>query len=290
MDVKCSICGDELLSSEVDTVKEKGRQTLIASSEKRKDGKADIFRTVKQILIHQKCRKLYTNEKSINAYVKKTEKKTLVKPPTENYSSFHPSEQFDFKTKCMFCAQEITKEFLINESKKPRGRRIEISNVRSNTNINTGITKAAEKMNDDWSREVTSRIRGVDLVGEGARYHRPCYGKFCRPRASGKPSGRPLDESIKSSMERIFNYLEENKDDCEFSLSELRDVVDDDPPTNVTIKKKLVEKYGDDIVITSHVGRTPIISFRNNEVLDNSRNQEKQQDEETEPMRKKLCQ
>lgn len=59
-------------------------------------------------------------------------------------------------------------------------------------------------------------------------------------------------------MDRIYEYLEENKDQCQFSLRELSNVVEN-PPSDGTIKKKLTEKYGEDIVITSLVGRTPII-------------------------------
>ncbi|KMQ87741.1 hypothetical protein RF55_12897 [Lasius niger] len=85
-------------------------------------------------------------------------------------------------------------------------------------------------------------------------------------------------------MDRIYECLEENKDQCQFSLRELSNVVEN-PPSDGTIKKKLTEKYGEDIVITSLVGRTSIICFRNHQVLLDSWYQDKKHDEAAERLR-----
>lgn len=127
--------------------------------------------------------------------------------------------------------------------------------------------------------KVLKRVEGVELHLVGAQYHQRCFSSFCLPtRPSGASSGRPTEPHVSSSMARIFEYLEENKDQCQFSLRELSSLVDD-PPSDSTLKAKLQEKYKEDIVITSLVGRTPIICFRNHAVLLESWYQNRKQNE-----------
>ncbi|KYN28333.1 hypothetical protein ALC57_02246 [Trachymyrmex cornetzi] len=63
-------------------------------------------------------------------------------------------------------------------------------------------------------------------------------------------------------METIYNYLE-NSDDCQFSLHELINQIEGYVPHETTIKHKLKEKYGDDIIITVNRKKTPTVCFRN---------------------------
>lgn len=50
-------------------------------------------------------------------------------------------------------------------------------------------------------------------------------------------------------MEKIYAYIE-NNDDCQFTLAELKDVCKNFIPDEKTIKSKLIERYGEKIVIT----------------------------------------
>lgn len=81
------------------------------------------------------------------------------------------------------------------------------------------------------------RIQGFDLQVVGAQYHQRCYSSFCLPNRPSKDIvGRPPTASVSSAMDPIFEYLEENKDQCQFSLRELSSLVDD-PPSDATLKK-----------------------------------------------------
>lgn len=125
----------------------------------------------------------------------------------------------------------------------------------------------------------------MDLVAEVAQYHRPCYARFCLPtRSSGATLGRPEDAEIADGMARVYKYLQENEDKCQFSLRELSSLLDN-PPSDATLKRKLIEHYGDDLVITSLVGRTPIVSFRTHHVLLDSWYKNKYSNEAEERMR-----
>ena len=111
------------------------------------------------------------------------------------------------------------------------------------------------------------RIAGVDLVAVEAQYHQQCYSRFCLPkRIVHVKLGRPEEPRVKNALDRIFQYIEDNHDQCQFSLRELCSLVDD-PPTEKTLKKKLYEKYGDDITIASECERTSIVCFHPHHVL-----------------------
>lgn len=99
----------------------------------------------------------------------------------------------------------------------------------------------------------------TDLVAAEAKYHQNCLNKFNLPVSRGKKSGRP--ENVAAAMEKIFSFLE-NNEDSQFTLNELKEVVSDYLPDNKTIKKKLEEKYGDRIIITTKKTGFTIISFR----------------------------
>lgn len=67
-------------------------------------------------------------------------------------------------------------------------------------------------------------------------------------------------------MDKIFHYIEKNKDQCQFTLRELSNLIDD-APSDPTIKSKLIEKYENNIVIHSKPGRATIVSIRDHQDL-----------------------
>lgn len=130
-----------------------------------------------------------------------------------------------------------------------------------------------------------ARIENVDLVAAEAQYHRPCYMKFCTSsRRSTGTIGRPISENVSSAMDIIYQYLDENREKCQFTLGELSNLVED-PPSNSTIKRRLTEKYGNNIVIRSKSGCTTTISLRNHQDLKDSWYENRLPEEESERSR-----
>jgi len=83
--------------------------------------------------------------------------------------------------------------------------------------------KVAENRSDGVAKSVLGRIQyEYDLIAAEARYHNDCYNSFLRPSSGGK-IGRPEDNNITLVMEKIFLYIENNKD-CQFSLQELKGI------------------------------------------------------------------
>ena len=74
---------------------------------------------------------------------------------------------------------------------------------------------------------------------------------------------------VDAAMEQIYKYIEEN-DDCQFTLQELKNVITTEHiPDEKTIKKRLIERFHDDIIISTKFGSNTIICFKkiNHDVL-----------------------
>ena len=72
--------------------------------------------------------------------------------------------------------------------------------------------------------------------------------------------GRPLDEDIDEAINYIFYKLEEG-DVCEYSLDELREDYVGYMPSTRTIKGRLEEEFGENIVVSMQ-NLEPTVCFR----------------------------
>jgi len=130
---------------------------------------------------------------------------------------------FNFKLTCFFCAENIDDNFLKNENKKRR----KVFNVRSLT-LRDSILQMALKKDDEFGKIVWKRvISEPDLVAAEAIYHHDCYVKFSR--TSSIPTqkrGRPKVSNISEAMDIIFKYIEESEE-CQFSIDDLIEELDD---------------------------------------------------------------
>lgn len=97
----------------VNTVKEKGIASFIEASKKRKDGKGSCLKGQTSVRVHDKCRKSYTDERSIIAFLKKSEELLTAKP----HLTRSVGARFSFRSHCFICGLEITNSFLVAENK-----------------------------------------------------------------------------------------------------------------------------------------------------------------------------
>ncbi|KMQ83773.1 hypothetical protein RF55_19127 [Lasius niger] len=129
--------------------------------------------------------------------------------------------------------------------------------------VKENILEAARKRGDTWGEAVSMRITNVaDLVAAEGRYHGSCIRKFFHSLKTYEVSGRPETEYAKTVIDFISSFLEEHRDKCQFSLTEILKGYEGVIPTNNTLRKKLQEKYGDDIIFTIKQNREFILSFR----------------------------
>ncbi|GBL89407.1 hypothetical protein AVEN_134174-1 [Araneus ventricosus] len=103
---KCSLCEVYVVTDKCG-VGEKGIDGLIKASIARKDGKHELFKGQKKIVLHASCRKKYTRPQSITRDLKIA---VLDKQPLTSSSTpcLRSSQlEFDFKSKCL-CAVMVS--------------------------------------------------------------------------------------------------------------------------------------------------------------------------------------
>ncbi|GBP90495.1 hypothetical protein EVAR_56732_1 [Eumeta japonica] len=73
----------------------------------------------------------------------------------------------------------------------------------------------------------------------------------------------PYASEIDTAMQYIYSYLEENSEECQFSLEELMTKIEGDYHPHIKIvKTQLLKKYGDDILIAVTANEAPVVCFR----------------------------
>lgn len=254
----CFICGLSLQEGEIVLVKERGVQTLRSSSAALKNSENErLLRHLKQIYIHTACQKRYNNTKLIKAAVQRGE--TDMKKRNTRASS----EQFNFNNHCFLCGEAITAEFIEAQKKCSPEKRNTVHTV-VKIAMSESVLKAAEKRGDEWAIKIKERIKDeTDLVALRARYHLLCQRRLYKPPSKGLGRGSYVHCNINEAMDCIFAYMEEHSDECQFSLTQLIQQIEGEPPDIRTIKKRIFEKYGDEVLIADTANKASVVCFKN---------------------------
>ncbi|KAG5880069.1 hypothetical protein JTB14_034700 [Gonioctena quinquepunctata] len=101
----------------------KKKESLLKASEKKEGWEVGYFRGKISVGVHDKCRKTYTNKRTILAHIKRREKFMETHKPRETRSAVP-----DF-----ICGLPITKQFLAAEAKKPPDLRNVVTQLRDIT-------------------------------------------------------------------------------------------------------------------------------------------------------------
>jgi len=158
----------------------------------------------------------------------------------------------------LYCGEETNSDV---EKKKNVERRRTVYPFRE-LHVVDSIRTVAARRNDKEGREILKRLADcIDLVAKSGVYHDDCRKEFFRDLRPCKRRGRPEDEYVKEAMDHIFSVLE-NGDDCQYSLSELLANYDGYVPDTRTIKKKLLQKYGDGVIVASNQKSGTIVCLR----------------------------
>lgn len=263
MSEDCSLCGERLGAVNVCRIAEKGVRGLVNASIARKDGKQEIFKDKKSLVVHASCRKNYTRPDSIAASLKREKSTQDIQliPPSSPESLRSRQVQFQFKTKCFFCAEDIH-GFIEKQKRRPPKFRDNVYEVRTQEMKQSVLDRANER-GDKWGKEVSLRIINVnDLVAADALYHNTCCKNFFSTRGpTGKKRGRPIDDNVLIGMDEIYRYIDENED-CQFSFEELINQITGEKLSRQTIKAKLLERYGERILFAHRHSHNTILCFR----------------------------
>ena len=112
----------------------------------------------------------------------------------------------------------------------------------------------------------------IDLVSSDGRYHWHCYQTFQKP-GSSRPEkgaattkgGSSADAKREDAFEKLCDYLEEN-DECQYAFEELQNMFlqlspEVEPYTDIHLKRKLIQRYGNSLNFAVLPGKRSVICF-----------------------------
>lgn len=262
---QCFICEKSLSCGEFHVVKKRGVATLFVSAKKRRQRKHQrLLDGVEEVTVHKACQKRYINEKAIVAYWRH-ERETPTPHPKLTRSSTD-SLSFDFNNKCFLCEESVSDEYSQRQNKLPVERRNPMVKV-TLPEVASTILSYARQRGDEWGKKVGDRIEilegmNTDLVVVKAEYHQKCIKNFYKLPGRLHKRGHPTS-NYDEAMEVVYNFLEDNREECQFSLGQLIDKIPEDSRPHIkTVKKRLEEKYGDDIIISPSTNRGSTVCFK----------------------------
>lgn len=173
-------------------------------------------------------------------------------------------DESSLKDMCLFCSKPSNP----SESRK---RGIKVCQVKQENFENT-IRQLIQKRNDEWANEVHKRIGNHNLVSIEATYHQTCSTRFrtMKPRTpseSNKKIGRPQDQNRDAAFLKICAQMVNNEGEV-FALSDLCDQMHQEcdekttPYSRKYFKQRLLDHFGEDIVISQTTGKNDLVLFR----------------------------
>lgn len=214
MTTNCFKCGENIDESmdEVSRITEKGIASLVRASNERGDQKSSQLRSIKSLIMHKICFKVYTRPQSIAADAKRKVASTSCQTLDESVSLRSSTSPFDFKTNCFLCAKPADPEKWKKVRQTQRRMVYSVRNMENKTVcVQEQCINAGRARNDDWGEEVVHRLSSIiDLVAEEGVYHNDCYKNFTRALYRKKPS--EFEDHVSKGMDEIYLYMEENND------------------------------------------------------------------------------
>ena len=280
-DAQCIFCNASLDDNKDETValKIKGSLSVNAVSQQR----GDNIQTKPGQKVHIQCRKDYCKPQSID---KARKRETTSEPLCETRNK---SGGFNYKNHCLFCATPIGED-------RDQKRNVQTLEFRDT------MLRICHTRQDKWSSQVQARLLNVfDLPAAESVYHQRCSINFrtkCQIPATYSPGvdvkkrkiGRPKDTEKTEAFFGAVDYLQENDDET-LTINDLvermKAILSDpcDAYSGKYMKSKLLQHFGERIIVTEINGRPNVVTFRTtvNNVIQDLHNQ-KQQDPQTEKL------
>ena len=214
------------------------------------------------MVVHQECRRKYCHPNSQR--VVQSNEQQISSPNTRKSCQ----NRFDFQTNCLFCGTDA--------KYKDRKKGYDVFPVRT-LEFQSSIKDICKKRCDDWSKIVLGRIEfAQDLPAIEARYHQTCCSNFrsgyqiplCKKELlepSKSKKGRPTNVLADHAFSEVIKYFETDANE-QMSLSdlvsEMEKLCGTEAYSSVYMKKKLLEHFGDSIMISEVNGKPNIVTFK----------------------------
>lgn len=289
----CIICGDNLHNGEKTVVlggKGANGINTIASLQP-----SSVINVSAGQVVHVICRRNFC-PRSSKSYSNSVE--TTDETPSRGRCSQVP--KFVFEEHCFLCGKPAKFDG------KKRG--YDVIPVRTIDFKNT-FQEVCRIRNDDWAKEVWGRLEVVnDLHAADAVYHNQCSVNFRtkkqipkqfddllepRQKVQRMGAGHPVSECKNDAFMKVVEYLQDNSEN-QVTLTDLCDKMaeylseSNEKPYSVKyMKSKLLDHFGDNIVITTIMNVANVVTFRRTaaSIINEFYCQPKNEDEEKEKVR-----
>ncbi|XP_053375848.1 uncharacterized protein LOC128547355 [Mercenaria mercenaria] len=254
----CVICKvkDEGPTAKLGT---KGCMSLVTVSKK----KGDLLCVSPGQIVHLECRRVYCHPNQLRTSKEKSDLSSSVKTRKSGETAF------DFESKCIFCGTDAKQ----NENK----RGYDVFPVRT-LEFQQTIKNVCKQRNDEWGNDVLCRLEFVhDLRAAEARYHQVCSVNFrtgyqiptpykSPVNSQKRKKGRPTKKEIEDAFFDTMKYFENHEHD-QVTLSDLVKIMselcgDDEAYGTAYMKKRMIEHFGDAIIISELNGKHDVVTFK----------------------------
>lgn len=275
MDSICVVC-NKAIKNKGRLLGTKGRSTVIECSRKRHDELHDRLSSLADdcFYVHDACYKEYTHKRNISSAHSSTQGSSSGAVHTRTSHAQH----YDYPTHCLICAQQIDFE----ASRRNPGRVSQISSIEYVSNkdkrsiIQDTLTEVCSKREDVQAMDVNARIEFAgDLRAVEAKYHRTCMQEFMSyttvalSDAVPKENVRNLNTLNATAFQDLCNWFKESEQqDRQFTLVDLKTQLDSYLPVDVPsystrhIKRRLLERFGDDLTVSELDGKTNVVTLK----------------------------
>ena len=217
-------------------------------------------------VVHPECRKSYCHPNIQRQVIEKHDEETISSPRTRKCGV-----KFDFKTKCLLCGKDA--KFKLNK----RGN--DVWPVTTLSFI-SNLKETCNKRQDDWGNMVLGRLEyAQDLPAVEAKYHNVCLTNFNSgyqvpkrylsedEQVTSSKKGRPSKTNVEEAFLKTMDYFEDTCNaKCQMTVSDLVEKMSEicgvDAYSSIHMKKKIIEYFGDSIIISELNGKQNVITFK----------------------------
>lgn len=282
----CIFCNKKLTDGATVTLGDKGCEGIAKASSQRESSVVVKPGDV----VHRECRKKFCHPSEIERSKRKHSSDSVIVP------TLCSKESFSYKDHCLFCGT----------GSKYGGKKKQFDLIPVVTlGFDNTIIKVCDDRKDDWAEKVKGRVLfAQDLHAVDAVYHQACSVNFRTrkgvpqfidvERLSKKQKvGRPSDSVRADAFQKVTAFLEENDEEqmtINSLINKMKEFLEDtnlEPYGFTHMKEKLLDHFGDRIIITEINGIQNIVTFRGTAsvILNDFYQQPKDSDPEAEKLR-----
>ena len=286
--VNCLFCNKPLADGPTVTLGTKGCEGISKASLERE---SNIVVKPGDV-VHKECRKAHCHPTAMQSFKRKRASECA----TESSRTLRSKESFSYSDNCLFCGT--------TDKYHGKKKQFELIPVRT-LEFDTAKLKACDERSDEWSEKIKGRVLFTkDLHAADAVYHQAYSVNFRTGKnipqlteydnsSKKQRVGRPEDSLRAEAFQKFTLFLEEHDEeqvtitDLIKQMNEFLDGSNLEPYGFTHMKEKLLDHFGDKIVVTEINGTQNVVTLRHtaSAMLRDFYQQPKDIDPETEKLR-----